>query len=139
MTKARREFIVEVSFVVLGSANAIRGLLVGNAGLTVGGLILLALVVARLALGPALWRLFPRFLRRPPRTWTRRVFLAVWVSYLVADAIRCVTSANRHDWGACAFYAVLLPADSGLLYGVATWTHRRGAASRQESAAAGSA
>jgi hypothetical protein len=137
VTEARRDLIVEVSFVVVGSANAIRGILVDNVGLAVGGLILLALVVATLAFGPVAWRLLPRFLRRPWSKWMRRVFLACFLSYVVVDVINCITSTTRHDWGSTLFYAVKLPADSGLLFGVATSSTRPlGAKPRQETVAA---
>jgi hypothetical protein len=126
VTPARREFFVETAFVVVGAANAIRGLLVGNTAMAVGGLILLGLIVVGLAFGPVVAQLFLRVFRRPPGKWWTRVFAAVFAISVITDVARGISATANRDWGSLLFYAVRLPADAVLTIDFVTWSRRIG-------------
>jgi len=115
----QREFALDAYFVVIGSANAIRGLAVGEPVLAVGGLILMALVLTDLLFEPVLGRLVMRLFRRAPGKWTRRALVAFFVIAVVTDGIHAVTSATRADWGTCFFYALRMAAGAGVLICIA--------------------
>jgi hypothetical protein len=121
---ARREFFVETAFVVIGAANAIRGILVGNTAMAVSGFVLLGLIVATLAFGPVVARLFLRVFRRPPGKRWARVFAVVFAISVLTDVTRGISAIANHDWGSLLFYAARLPADAVLMTHFATWSRR---------------
>src|ERR1700682_6075203 len=103
VTLARREFFVETAFVVVGAANTIRGILVGNTAMAVGGLVLLGLIVASLAFGAVVARLFLRVFRRPPGKWLGRVFAVAFALSVLTDVTRGISAIANHDCGAFSF------------------------------------
>jgi hypothetical protein len=125
MSPVRREFMTEVSFVVIGSANSIRGLVVGDIGLAVGGLVLMALILTDLAFGPLLRRLLRRLVRRPPGRRTQRVVIALFALAIISDVARCFAAVSHRDWGGCLFYGLRMTAGTGVLTGIATWPSRK--------------
>ncbi len=125
VTKAGREFIVDVAFVVLGTANAIRGLAVGDTALVIGGLFLLALIVTELAIGPKMHRLYLRIFRRPPGARIRRVIVAFFGLAILADAIQLIPSAVNRDWWAFLFHALRLAAGSVILVDFRAWSRTK--------------
>jgi hypothetical protein len=126
VTLAWRDCFVETAFVVLGAANAIRGILIGDTAMAVGGLVLLGLIVARLAFGPVVARLFLRVFRRPPGKWWGRIFALVFAISVLTDVTRGISAIANDDWGSLLFYAVRLPADAVLMTDFATWSRRIG-------------
>ncbi len=126
VTPARREFFVETAFVVIGAANAIRGVLVGDTPMAVAGLVLLGLIVVGLAFGPVVARLFLRVFRRPPGVWWGRVFAVVFAISVLTDVTRGISAITNHDWGSLLFHAVRLPADAVLMTDSAAWSRRIG-------------
>ena len=124
VTPARRDFFVETAFVVVGTANAIRGTLVGNAAMAVGGFVLLGLIVSSFAFGPVLARLFLWIFRRPPGKWWGRVFAVLLGISVLTDTVRGISAIANRDWGSLLFYAARLPADAVLLTYFATWSRR---------------
>lgn len=136
VTPTRRESFVETAFVVVGAANAIRGILVGNTAMAVGGLVLLGVIVAGLAFGPVVSRLFLRVFRRPLGKWWFRVFALVFAISVLTDVTRGIAAIADHDWGSLLFYAVRLPADAVLTTDFATWSRRIGNGTNRPNATA---
>jgi len=118
VSPARREFVTEVSFVALGSANSIRGVLVGDIGLAIGGLVLMALIVADLAFGPVLVRAYFRVFRHRPGRRALQVLRALFAVAIIADFAGCVASCSRRDWGGGLFYGVRTTAEFGVVTGI---------------------
>ena len=120
MTQARREFLLGLSLVLLGSAWAIRGVVASSAGeLGLGAALLLVvltaeIVVKHLAQHPSAERVLRATLRfDSPRT--RRIVTLFMGLGSVAALIRAVGAAFGHDWGSFLFHCTTGAALSGAL------------------------
>jgi hypothetical protein len=111
---AWRVFIVDVSFVIVGTADAIRGLIDGSLWRTLAGLLLIAVVLLAVASGPSLGQVLLRWFGRQNR-WRRRWVIGVIALLIVAEASHVVSAASRQEWGNCVFHGVRAAAAIGLV------------------------
>jgi MFS family permease len=131
-----REFVMDVSFVTIGSENSIRGIAVGDIGLAIAGLVLMAMIVTELAFGPVLGRLYLRLFRRPPGRRSLQIAIALIGIGTVSDGARCVTSFSHGDWGSGLFYGLRMTAGAGILSGIPVWLPRNVAGGTHQQSAA---
>ncbi len=104
VSPAWSEFAVDAAFVVDGSADVIRGLIVSEPARVVLGLVLIAVVLALFTSGSSLGR---TLLRWTGANWRLgRGLVALAAVPVVAEAVQPISAVSDHDWGSCLFHAV---------------------------------